>query len=363
MKNLGSLLLACALGLGLLGCNEQKPSAQEQKAAVKNVEIFRVKFAHSVSADTPKGRAAEFFAKRVEELSKGRIKVEIFPSAQLVDDDRILQELMRNNIQMAAPSLSKFAPIVKEFNVWDIPFLFRDRAQVYGVMDGEVGQMLKGMISKKGIVALDYWDGGFKQLSSSKQPIHLPDDLKGQKVRVMSSKVLEEQMKALGATPTMINFNETYQALAQGGADAAENTLINFYSAKLNEVQSSLTLSNHGYLGYLVVVSEGFWRGLPEDLKPLFTQALRESTEFERKESVKDEKLLLEKLTPKAPPKGKKRKDKHKAHEDKQEESKLHIITLDSKQQEAWRARLEALYPQFYDIVGKELIERIQQVK
>ena len=168
---------------------------------------------------------------------------------------------------MAAPSFSKFTPIVKEFNLWDVPFIFRDSEHLHKVMDGEVGDILKEKIAQKGFIALDYWDAGFKHFSSNKKPIIVPEDAKGQKLRIQTSKVLEEQIKAMGANPQVINFGEVYSALQTGVVDGTENPLSNFYNSKFYEVQKSLTLSSHGYLGYLVVMSEKFWRELPSDLQ------------------------------------------------------------------------------------------------
>lgn len=321
------------LSLLFIGCSEEREP-----------DVYKVKFAHVVSANTAKGQAADFFAKRVDELSAGKIKVEVFPSAQLVDDDKVFQELMRNNVQMAAPSFSKFTPIAKEFNIWDIPYIFRDVEHLHKVMDGEAGQILKDVISKKGIVALDYWDAGFKQFSTNKKPIVLPEDAKGQKIRIMSSKVLEEQIKALGAIPQVLPFGEVYSALSTGVVDAAENPLSNLYNSKFYEVQSSITLSNHGYLGYLVVVSDGFWKKLPDDLKDIFKQALKEATEFERAESAKEEELLLNKLK-------------------KEDATKTEIITLTQEQIDIWREAMQSLYPKFYDLVGQDLIEKVLQTQ
>lgn len=335
MKKLSILALVGAISIGFLGCDDNQNKAQE---------VYKVKFAHVVSANTAKGRAADFFAKRVEELSSGKIKVEVFPSAQLVDDDKVFQELTRNNVQMAAPSFSKFTPIAKEFNIWDVPFLFRDVDHLHKVMDGEIGQILKDVISKRDIIALDYWDSGFKQFSTNKKPIIVPSDAKGQKMRIMSSKVLEEQTKAIGAIPQVLPYGEVYSALSTGVVDAAENPLANFYNSKFYEVQSSLTLSNHGYLGYLVVVSNGFWKQLPDELKDIFKQALHEATEFERIESQKEEETLLEKLK-------------------KDDATKTQIFTLTDEQIAQWKETMEAIYPKFYDIVGKDLIEKIMQVQ
>lgn len=162
------LLVSVLAVFGLMGCGGDNNKEVSAAAKGDSNKVYEVKFAHVVSANTPKGRAADFFAKRVEELTEGKIKVHVFPSAQLVDDDKVFQELKRNNVQLAAPSFSKFTPFAKEFNLWDVPFIFRDTEHLHKVMDGEVGKILKDVISSKGYIALDYWDAGFKQFSTNK---------------------------------------------------------------------------------------------------------------------------------------------------------------------------------------------------
>ena len=325
----------------LVGCGGGN---KESVATDDPNKVYEVKFAHVVSANTPKGRAADFFAKRVNEMTDGRIVVHVFPSAQLVDDDKVFQELKRNNVHLAAPSFSKFTPFAKEFNLWDIPFIFRDTEHLHKVMDGEVGQILKDVITAKGYVALDYWDAGFKQFSTNKKPIVLPSDVEGQKMRIMSSKVLEEQTKAVKGIPQVLPFGEVYSALQTGVVDAAENPLSNLYNSKFYEVQSSITMSNHGYLGYLVVASEKFWNELPKDLQEKFVAAMKEATAYEREESAKEEAMLLDKL---------------KA--DDKTGTQIFELTEDQKQQ--WKDVMVAIYPKFYDLVSQELIEKTINTK
>lgn len=234
--------------------------------------------------------------------------------------------------------------MAQEFNVWDIPFLFTDIKHVHQMMESDIGERLKGIISSRGVIALAYWDAGFKQFSTSKQAIILPEDIKGQKIRVMNSKVLEEQIKAFDGIPQIMSFSEVYTALSSGLVDGAENPLSNLYASRFYEVQSSITLTNHGYLGYLVVVSDGFWKQLPDDLKEIFLQALNETTIFERKQSAKAEKELLTKLK-------------------KASGKQTKIISLDKKQQNQWRESMQALYPKYYKIVGQDLIEEITQLR
>lgn len=329
-------IVMLAVGLfAFVGC-----STQDKQANANNEKhVYVAKFAHVVSENTPKGRAANFFAKRVEELTQGRIQVQVFPSAQLVDDDKVFQELKRNNVQIAAPSFSKFTPFAKEFNLWDVPFIFRDVDHLHNVMDGEVGEILKDVINAKGYIALEYWDAGFKQFSTNKKPIILPADAEGQKMRIMSSKVLEEQTKAVKAIPQVLPFGEVYSALQTGVVDAAENPLSNLYNSKFYEVQSSITISNHGYLGYLVVASEKFWKELPQDLQEKFLIAMREATLFEREESAREDRVLLERL---------------KADDT----TGTRVYELSEEERQQWKDAMISVYPKFYDLIGKELIEK-----
>ncbi len=347
---MSSFLIISLCVLSFVACGDNKDSKTKQNATSQNDtpsdKVYVVKFAHVVSSGTPKGKAAELFAKRAGELSNGRLKVEVFPSAQLVDDDKVFTEIKRNNVQMAAPSFSKFTPIVKEFNIWDVPFLFRDNEHLHKVMDGEVGDLLKSKVTEKGFVALDYWDSGFKHFSTNKKPIIVPHDAKGQKMRIMSSKILEEQTKAIGAIPQVINFGEVYSSLQTGVVDSAENPLSNLYNSKFYEVQSSITLTSHGYLGYLVIVSEKFWKDLPDDLKQIFKEALHEATLFEREETQRDESILLKNLEDYA-----------------QKSGKLRIFTLTPEQKKEWEDVMLAIYPKFYNIVGKDLITKIQDIR
>ena len=241
-----------------------------------------LKFSHVVSENTPKGQAAKFFEKRLEELSKGAIDVQIYPSKQLYNDKAVLKAVKLDSVQMAAPSFSKFGKIVPQLALFDLPFLFKDIDHLHRVQDGEVGKKLKEMVTKKGFIALNFWDNHFKQLSSSKKALIKPSDAKGQKFRIMSSKVLEAQFQALGANPQMMPFSEVYSGLQQGVIDGQENTNSNIFTKKFYEVQTDLTVTNHGYLGYLVVVSKKFWNKLTPELQKNVVDAMNDATKKER---------------------------------------------------------------------------------
>ncbi|WP_421717221.1 TRAP transporter substrate-binding protein [Arcobacter arenosus] len=303
---------------------------------------YTLKFSHVVSANTPKGKAADFFEKRLEELSGGKIDVQVYPSSQLYNDNAVVKALRLNSVQMAAPSFSKFGKIVPNLALFDLPFLFKDIDHLHRVQDGPVGEKLKDMVTAKGIVALDFWDNGFKQFSSSKKALIEPADAEGQKFRIMSSKVLEAQMKAVGGNPQMMPFSEVYSGLQQGVIDAAENPISNIYTKKFHEVQTDLTISDHGYLGYLVVMSKKFWKSLPADLQANVKQAMKEATAKEREFAKALEVEQFNEIKKYA-----------------EETGKLKIHTLTAEQKDAWRKAVSKIYPEFYDdkLIGKDLIE------
>ena len=252
-------------------------SASFVPAAFADAPIV-IKFSHVVAPDTPKGKAADFFAKRAAELTKGRVKVEVYPNSQLYKDKEEMEALQLGSVQMLAPSLSKFGPLgVKEFEVFDLPYIFDNEEELHKVTEGAVGKDLLNKLSPKGILGLAYWDNGFKSFSANR-PLHKPEDFKGLKLRIQSSKVLEAQMRALGALPQVMAFSEVYQALQSGVVDGTENPHSNLYTQKMYEVQKNMTLTNHGYLGYAVVVNKKFWDGLPADIRTELDQAMKEST-------------------------------------------------------------------------------------
>jgi len=303
---------------------------------------FVLKFSHVVSENTPKGKAALFFEKRLEELSKGKIDVQVYPNSQLYKDKAVLKAIKLNSVQMACPSFSKFTKTVPQLALFDLPFLFRDMDHVHKVQDGEVGKKLKDLVSAKGFVVLNYWDNAFKQISSAKKALKMPEDAKGQKFRIMSSKVLEAQFKAVGANPQVMPFSEVYSALQQGVIDGQENTNSNIYTKKFYEVQKYMTLSNHGYLGYLVVMSKKFYDSLPKDLQAAVDQAITEATEKEREYAKQLDQEQLAKVAEYAKKSG-----------------KLEIIKLGDREKKAWFDAMSKIYPEFYDNdkIGKDLIE------
>lgn len=278
MKSL--LLLTAALGLAVSG------TSYAQAPIV-------IKFSHVAASDTPKGQAAEHFRQQVEKRTKGRVKIELFANSSLYKDKEELEALQMGSVHMLAPVAGKFGPMgVKEFEVFDLPYLFPDEAALHRVTRGPIGNALLKKLESRGIVGLSYWDAGFRVLSSNK-PIRTPDEAKGQKIRINSSKVNQAIIKSVGALPQTMAFSEVYQALQTGVVDGADGNLPNLFTQKQYEVQKHITLTRHTYSGYVVVVNKAFWDKLPADIRTELTEAMREATEYNDKVAEEDEAKAL----------------------------------------------------------------------
>src|SRR5581483_6644558 len=297
-----------------------------------------IKFSHVVAVNTPKGQGAEYFKKIAEERTKGRVKIEVYPNSQLYKDGEEMEALQLGSVQMLAPSLAKFGPLgVREFEVFDLPYLFDNYAELHKVTDGPVGASLMKKLESKGIIGLAYWDNGFKDMSANK-PIRVPADYKGLKMRIQSSKVLESQMRALGAIPQVMAFSEVYQALQTGVVDGTENPPSNFYTQKMHEVQKYLALTNHGYLGYAVIVNKKFWDGLPADIRTTLEGAMKEATKYANDNAKKDKEDALEAVL---------------------KSGKTEIITLKPEEKAAMKKALLVVHKENESRVGKDLIQSI----
>lgn len=304
-------------------------------AAVAQEPIV-IKFSHVVAPDTPKGKGAEKFKQLAEERTKGRVKVEVYPNSQLYKDKEELEALQLGAVQMLAPSLAKFGPLgVREFEVFDLPYILPDKEALRRVTDGPVGAELFRKLSTKGIYGLAYWDNGFKIMSANK-PLHKPEDFHGLKMRIQSSKVLDAQMRALGALPQVMAFSEVYQALQTGVVDGTENPPSNMYTQKMHEVQKHATLSNHGYLGYAVIVNMKFWEGLPADIRKELEAAMKDATVYANDIAQKenDDSLAAIKAS-----------------------GKTTIYELSAAEREAWRKAMLPVHKEMEGRVGKDLIE------
>ncbi|HSC71581.1 MAG TPA: TRAP transporter substrate-binding protein [Candidatus Methylomirabilis sp.] len=297
-----------------------------------------IKFSHVVANDTPKGKAADFFAKRAGELTKGKVKVEVYANSTLYKDKEEMEALQLGAVQMLAPSLAKFGPLgVKEFEVFDLPYIFDGYPQLHKVTQGPAGKQLLDKLEPKGIKGLAYWDNGFKSFSANK-PLKMPADYKGQKMRIQSSKVLEAQMRALGSLPQTMAFSEVYQALQTGVVDGTENPISNLYTQKMYEVQKHLSLTDHGYLGYAVIVNKKFWEGLPPDVRGQLEQAMKEATEYANKIAKEENDQALEAV---------------------KKSGKTQVHTTTPEERLALKKALIPVHKEMESRIGKDLIQSI----
>src|SRR6478672_4609045 len=297
-----------------------------------------VKFSHVVAVDTPKGKAAEYFKKLAEERTKGRVKVEVYPNSALFKDGEEMEALQLGSVQILAPSLAKFGPLgVREFEVFDLPYIFDNYDELHKVTEGPVGVALFKKLDSKGITGLAYWDNGFKVMSSNKS-IKVPADYKGQKMRIQSSKVLGDEMKALGAIPQVMAFSEVYQSLQTGVVDGTENPPSNFYTQKMQEVQKYVALTEHGYLGYAVIVNKKFWDGLPPDVRTTLEGAMKDATKFANEIAQKENDDALEGI---------------------RKSGKSEVIVLTDAQKAAWKKALVPVHKENEARVGKDTLEAV----
>jgi C4-dicarboxylate-binding protein DctP len=295
-----------------------------------------IKFSHVVATDTPKGKGAEYFKKLAEERTKGKVKVEVYANSTLYKDKEEVEALQLGAVQMLAPSLAKFGPLgVREFEVFDLPYLFDNYDELHKVTRGPVGAALLKKLEPKGIIGLAYWDNGFKDMSANK-PLRTPADFRGLKMRIQSSKVLDTQMRALGAVPQVMAFSEVYQALQTGVVDGTENPPSNLYTQKMHEVQKYLTISDHGYLGYAVIVNKKFWDGLPPDIRKTLEGAMADATTYADDIAKKENDDALEAV---------------------KKSGKTEIIALSPAQDEAMRKAMMPVYKDVASRVGQPLID------
>ncbi len=297
-----------------------------------------IKFSHVVAPNTPKGAAAEHFKKLAEERTQGRVKVEVYPNSQLYKDKEELEALQLGSVQMLAPSLAKFGPLgAKEFELFDLPYIFDNYEELHKITQGPIGQGLLKKLDSKGILGLAYWDNGFKDMSANKA-LRSPADAKGLKMRIQSSKILDMEMRAIGGIPQVLAFSEVYQALQTGVVDGTENPPSNFYTQKFFEVQKFMTQTQHGYLGYAVIVNKPFWEGLPADIRKTLDQAMKESTDFANSVA---------------------RKDNEEATEAVRKSGRCQVVALTPAERLAWKKAMAPVYAEAQARVPKALMDEV----
>ncbi len=307
-------------------------------AAAAAAEPIVIKFSHVVAQDTPKGKAAEKFKELAEKYTAGAVKVEVYANSTLYKDKEEMEALQLGAVQLLAPSLAKFGPLgVREFEVFDLPYIFDGYEALNKVTQGPVGQQLLAKLEPKGIKGLAFWDNGFKSFSAN-SPIRTPEDLKGKKMRIQSSKVLEEQMREVKSLPQVMAFSEVYQALQTGVVDGTENPHSNLYTQKMHEVQKHMTLTDHGYLGYAVITNKKFWDGLPAEVRTQLDKAIKESTVYANQIAKEENDKSLEAV---------------------RASGKTEIHTPTAEEKAAFKKAFAPVHKKMESRIGKDLIESI----
>ncbi len=306
-------------------------------AACDDGEIV-IKFSHVTNTDKhPKGIAASLLEKRVNEEMNGKACMEVFPNSTLYDDNKVLEALLAGDVQLAAPSLSKFEKFTKKFRIFDLPFLFEDIAAVERFQKSDAGQALKASMKRRGLMGLAFWHNGMKQMSANR-PLLLPSDAMGLKFRIQASDVLQAQFEAIHANPQKMSFKEVYGGLQQGVIDGQENTWSNIYGKKFFEVQDGITETNHGIIDYLVVTSVKWLDGLPADVRDQFLTILEEVTEARNAESTavnqKNKNLIIA--------------------------AGAEVRQLTAEQRAAWVKAMKPVWSRFEGDIGADLLEAAQ---
>jgi C4-dicarboxylate-binding protein DctP len=321
--------LAIALAVMLSVAAGQPASADEP---------IVIKFSHVVAPDAPKGKAALFFKELAEKYTAGRVKVEVYPNSSLYKDKEELEALQLGSVQLLAPSIAKFSPLgVKEFDVFDLPFLLSDEARARQMMASPMMADLNKKLEAKGVLPLAYWDNGAHDYTANK-PLILPEDFRGMKMRIQGGKVQDAVARELGAIPQIIAFGELYQALQTGVVDGEDNVPTNILTQRFYEVQKHLTISHHSRLTYAFVTNKTFWNSLPDDVRAQLDRAVKETSVFFNETAAKDNSDAIEKIKASG-------------------KTEIHILTEAEKK--AWIAKLMPVHTEMQSRFGKDFIERI----
>lgn len=335
-KRLSVLLgITLALSLTAVGCGT-KPSATTTDKPAAAVTPIIVKFSHVVTADTPKGKAADKFKELLEKKTAGKMKVEVYPSSQLYGDKEELEQCQAGNVQIIAPSITKLVGLNPKVQYVDLPFLFPDNKAVYKFWESDANKAMMNSFDKFSLKGLAMWPNGFKQFTDNKKPLLTPEDFKGLKFRTQAGKVLEAQFKGLGAGSATIAFGETYAALQQGTVDGQENTYNNIDTQKYQEVQKYLSVTNHGRIDYIVLVNNTFFNSLAPDLQKALQESMAEATKFEIEQAELLDKTSLDNLK-----KG----------------GKMQITELTPAQLGVFQNLMNPIYAQFESVIGKDVID------
>lgn len=299
-----------------------------------------IKFSHVVAEDTPKGKGALLFKKMVEERLAGQVMVEVYANSELFGDADELEALRNNQVQLLAPSLSKFESYTKQLQLFDLPFLFDDLSAVKRFQKRDKSRELLSSMTAQNIYGLAFWNNGMKQLSATRE-LHRPADAQGLAFRIQPSAVLESQFQAIAANAVRMPFAETFAALQSGSVQGAENPWSNIVSQKFDSVQPFITETNHGSLNYMLVSNVSFWNSIPYKLRTELETIIDEVTFAVNKDA---ETLNL------------------KAREQLLAGGKTKVVSLTAQEQAAWRAAMQPVWQAYEASIGADMLRAAQTV-
>lgn len=338
MKCAFKILSMLFLFFFITGC-QQRVMDKEQ---VSTEEKIVIRFSHVVAENTPKGLAAKRFSELVKKRTNGRVEVQVFPNSTLYQDGEEMDALLDGSVQMIAPTTSKLSEMSPPWLVFDLPYIFENEQMVYKAVQGEMGKILFDSLETRNIKPLAFWNNGFKQVSCSTRPLIHPADFNGLNIRVMiNSSLLKQQFRHLGAVPTSMPFGDVYNALAKGVIDGQENTISNYYSKKFYKVQPYLTMSNHGYMGYVVLVNKNFWDSIPEAERIILEETMSEVTAWEWLKATEINKDDYEKI---------------------KLTGEVQIYELNEEGKEEWKRAFYPLYDEFAGVIGENLMQLVSEL-
>jgi tripartite ATP-independent transporter DctP family solute receptor len=319
---------------------QEEPVYDDDQEGLRDQIVFT--FSHVVAENTPKGLAANKFAELVTKESNGQIKIEVFPNGSLYSDIEEIKALKDGQVDFIAPSTSKLDMLSKEWGVLDLPFAFPNQEAIQAGLNGQIGDHLLQSLEKDGIKGLAHWSNGFKQITSNKGPIYLPEDISGQAFRIMQSNVIEAQFDILHVTSHKDAFNSTYQLLEDGQVNGEENTISNIFSKKFYNVQKYLTISNHGYLGYAVMMNQKMWDQQTAKTKQILLKAMKETTAWNQRHSMEMNNQQLKLL---------------------KQNSSIQIHELTSTEMQEWTKKLNPVYDEMGPVIGEKLVKDMEDLR
>ncbi len=327
------------LFLGLLLLGGCSPRVIDEQQVDKNEKIV-IKFSHVVSENTPKGLAAKRFADLVRERTGGYVEVQVFPDSMLYKDGEEFEALKSGAVQMLAPATSKLSTMFPEWQLFDLPYAFSDMTTAHNLMDGPLVKELFTDLQEQNFLGLAMWDSGFKQFTNNIRPLRKPEDFQGLHFRIMTSQVLKAQFNELGAQASPMPFNDVYEALKNGTVDAEENTISNIYTQNFDHNQKFLTLSNHGYIGYVVLTNADFWESLTPEVTKILEDTMRDVTIWERERAGNMDQNHLAEL---------------------EREGKMEITHLSQEEQAQLQKALNPVYDLLSAEIGKDLVNKVKE--